>query len=500
MKTNFLVLLLLLPFVFFAQRAQKSDNIFHDRAFWKTQPTVKVVKQKIKEGHDAVSPNKAAFDAVCYAIMAKAPVKTIDYLLSLPGNNVDKPTHDGRSYLMWAGSAGDIDVMKLLLNKGADTKVVGSHGFTWFTFTVNAGHENTAIYDLMIANGVDVKQTNRAGANAILLMARHSKDGRIISYFEGKGLDVNAEDNKGNNILFYASKRGNIALIKTYIKKGFDYKKLNSEGENLALYATQGSRGYSNPLEVYEYLETLGLDFTVVNKNGQNALHYLASSVKDIAVVDFFIEQGIDIYQKDNEGNTPFLNAARGNNLVVLQKLIPSVININQKNKDGFSAITFATQRINSETFSFLKSKGADLNVVDAEGNNLYYHLFSAYNRRTKANFKMLAAALETTNVSFVKASKNTTPLHIAVEKGDEKLILKALELGAEINKKNVDGLTPLHLAAMKASDVSILKILLNKGADKKILTDFEESAYDLATENELLKKHTVDINFLKQS
>ncbi|WP_139959729.1 ankyrin repeat domain-containing protein [Flavicella sediminum] len=500
MKTKILIFLLLLPLAIFAQRGQKSDNAFHNRSFWQTKPTVETVKQKIKEGHDAVTPNKAAFDAICYAIMAKAPVKTIEYLLSLPGNNINKPTHDGRSYLMWAGSAGDIAVMKLLLKKGADTKVVGSHGFTWFTFTVNAGHENTAIYDLMIANGVDVKETNRAGANAILLMAGHSKDGKIISYFEKKGLDVKAEDNKGNNLLFYAAQRGNIALIKKYIQKGFNYKKINSEGENLVLFASHGARGYSNSLTVYEYLATLGLDFTSSNKNEQNALHFLASNAKEIAVVDFFIAKGIAIHQKDKEGNTPFLNAARGHNQVILKKLMTSVSNINQKNKEGFSAITFATQRINGQLFSFLEAKGADLNVVDADGNNLYYHLFTSYSRRTKADFELLVRALEKAKVPFEKASKNTSPLHIAVEKGDEKLILKALELGAEINKKNTEGLTPLHLAAMKANNVSLLKMLLSKGADKNMLTDFEESAYDLAIENELLKKQKLDIKFLKQS
>ena len=60
------------------------------------------------------------------------------------------------------------------------------------------------------------------------------------------------------------------------------------------------------------------------------------------------------------------------------------------------------------------------------------------------------------------------------------------------------DGLTPLHLAAMKAKDVKLLQLLISKGADKKILTDFNESAFDLAKENELLSKS--DITFLKQS
>ncbi|WP_308992944.1 ankyrin repeat domain-containing protein [Mariniflexile litorale] len=498
MMKKSLILLLLVPTLIFAQRGQQSTNELHNRTFWQTLPDVATVKQKIKEGNDPVTPNPAAFDAICFAIMAKAPVETVEYLLSLPGNDINKPTHDGRSYLMWAGNTGNLELMKLLISKGADTKIVGSHGFNWFTFTVNSGHENTDIYDLMVANGIDLKETNRAGANAILLLAPHNKDGKIIEYFQQKGLDIHATDKQGNNILFYAAKGGNINLIKKYISQGFDYKKINAQGENMVLFASHGGRGYSNPLEVYHYFDGLGLNLTLTNKEGQNALHNIASNTKDVAIVDFFINKGIDIHQEDNDGNTAFLNAAKGNNNLVLQKLAPLTKNINQQNKEGFSAITYATQRINLEAFEMLKEKGANPNIVDTNGNNLYYHLFNAYSRRNGEDFETYVNALTSTGVSFKNASKKESPLHIAISKGDEKLIQKALELGADINQKNGDGLTPLHLAAMKATNAKLLQLLISKGADKKTLTDFDESAYDLAKENELLSP--IDITFLKQS
>lgn len=494
-----LIALLLAPALLFSQR-QQSKNELHNRSFWQTNPDVATVQQKIKEGNDAVTPNGAAFDAVCYAIMAKAPVKTIEYLLSLPGNNINKPTHDGRSYLMWAGYTGDLATMKLLLKKGADVNITGSHGFNWLTFTANVGHENTKIYDLMLANGVDLKTTTRNGANAILLLASHSKDGKIIKYFQKKGVDINIKDNNGNNVLFYAAQRGNLDLIKKLIKKGFNYDQLNNNGENIALYASRGGRGFSNTLEVFQYFEALGLNMNLSNNNNQNALHHIASNTKDVTIIDFFINKGADVHQKDNDGNTPFLNAARGNNLIVLKKLTPLVKNINQQNKQGLAAITYATQRTNIETFTFLTENGVNLKVIDNDGNNLFYYLFKAYNQRNKTNFYQLADVLKANHISLANASKSTTPLHIAIEKGDENLILKALELGADINKKDNDGLTPLHLAAMKAKDEKILQLLLTKGADKNILTDFEESAFDLALENELLKSNKTNISFLKQS
>ncbi|WP_378184708.1 ankyrin repeat domain-containing protein [Aquimarina sp. W85] len=490
-----LVLLLVIPTIIFAQR-QQSANELHNRTFWKSKPDVATVKQKIKEGNDPVTPNAAAFDAICFAIRAKAPVATVEYLLSIPGNDVNKPTHDGRSYLMWAGAAGDFEMMKLLISKGADTKVEGSHGFNWFTFTVNAGHDSIKIYDLMVSNNVDLKQTNRSGANGILLMAPHAKDEKIIKYFQDKGLDINATDKFGNTILFYAAKGGNLNLLKTYIAQGIDYKKENTLGENLALFASQGRRGYSNPIEVYKYLDSLGLTMAQSNHNNENALHNIASNTKDPNIIDFFIEKGVNVHQKDKEGNTAFLNAAKGNNLLVLKKLVPMIKDINHQNSKGFSAITFATQRMNLDTFKFLKEKGANLKSTDTEGNNLYYHLFQAYNKRNSKHFDAFEKALTADGVSFQNASKTEQPLHIAIAKRENKLIEKAIALGADVNQKNNNGLSPLHLAAMKANDIKVLQLLIKKGADTKALTDFDESAYDLALENELLKNK--DITFLK--
>ena len=88
---------------------------------------------------------------------------------------------------------------------------------------------------------------------------------------------------------------------------------------------------------------------------------------------------------------------------------------------------------------------------------------------------------------------------HLALETSDLKL-LKWVDISkVDINVKNDEGLTALHKAAMIATDDVVLKYLLSIGADKNIKTTFEESAYDLATENELLQQSNTNIQFLKE-
>ena len=94
---------IMILFSFYFSYAQKeNENIFLDRDFWKTSPKVTKIKEMINKGANPVELNRYAFDAVCYAILENAPLESIIYLLSLNGNEVNKFTHDGRHYFMWA--------------------------------------------------------------------------------------------------------------------------------------------------------------------------------------------------------------------------------------------------------------------------------------------------------------------------------------------------------------------------------------------------------------
>ncbi len=77
-------------------------------------------------------------------------------------------------------------------------------------------------------------------------------------------------------------------------------------------------------------------------------------------------------------------------------------------------------------------------------------------------------------------------------------MLKKLAAVNIDINAKNKDGLTALHKAAMIAKNDNILNYLLSNGAKKDIKTDFDESAYDLAKENETLSKNNISIEILK--
>lgn len=495
MKYQIVAFFLLLTFSLSAQE----KNIFHDRSYWTAAPSIETVKESIAAGNDPVALNPNAFDATVYAILENAPLKTILFLLSMEGNAVNKMTHDGRHYLLWAAYKGNLPLMKHLIKAGSQIDLVDDHGYGLMTFAANAGQKNTAVYDLILASGGKVKETNRAGATALLLLAPHLEDDQLITYFKGKGLDVKDKDANGNSMFHYAARRGNLSLMKKLVKLGVDYKAISKTGGNAMLFASLGARGYSNPIEVYQYLAELGLEADIVDWEGHSPLHYLASGTKDPAVIDFFLEKGVNVNQIDEDGNTAFLNAIRSNNLDIAKHLAPKVSDINHTNHEGYSALTYAIMRNSLPAFNFLREKGADVKVVDAEGNNLVYHIFRSYQSSNKESFDLFLKTAQKHQLPYKEGfEKGNTLVHIAVDKADHYLLDKALKLGVPINQKNKEGLTPLHLAAMKAKSKDLLAFLLEKGADKKILTEFEESAFDLANENEALNQQGTDLGFLK--
>jgi ankyrin repeat protein len=106
---------------------------------------------------------------------------------------------------------------------------------------------------------------------------------------------------------------------------------------------------------------------------------------------------------------------------------------------------------------------------------------------------------LQKAGFDFATPQKDGNTLyHLAVVKNDLNLFTKLESLKVDVNAKNSEGMTALQKAALTAKDDTILKYLLSIGANKDLKTEFDETAYDLATENELLIANKVALDFLK--
>ncbi|WP_394746947.1 ankyrin repeat domain-containing protein [Spongiimicrobium salis] len=486
--------------LFMSMTMAAQNNTFLERSYWKANPSIAQVQEDMSAGHDITAMTSSAFDPVCWAILEKTNMETIKFLLEQPGNGPNKKTHDGRTYIFWAAYKNNLELIQHLVDLGARTDLKDSHGYSLLNFAAVTGQQNQALYDFCIARGANPKvEKNNDGANALLLVAPFLEDESLIDYFTAAGIDLHAVDHKGDGIFNYAAKKGNTSVLDLLIKKGVAYKKRNAEGGNAFIMASQGTRNSSNTLETYKYLEALGLEPNIVTDNGFTPLHALAYRNTDLEIFNYFIEKGVGVDQPDINGNTAFSNASYRNDLESIVFLARHSKAINAANKKGVTPLMRAVHRNTVEVVEFLLKEDADAFAKDATGNTLTYYLIQSYDKRKPKIFDQKLALLKAKKLDFKVAQADGNSLwHLAVKENDMGLLKKIALLNIPINIRNTDGNTPLHLAAMKAKNKEILELLLAKGADKSIKTTFEESVYDLASENELLQKNGLTLNFLK--
>ena len=482
-------ILQLLNFIFISSMFAQKSNIFHDRNFWKTNPSIKLIDEKSSQWNNISELNSNAFDAVVYAILENTDTKTIKHLLSKEGNGVNKKTHDGRTYIFWAAYKNNLELMKYLVSKDAKTNIIDDHGYTILNFAASTGQTNTKIYDYLIKMAANIKtDKNRKGANVLLLVAPYLENYSLVSYLLSKGASIKDKDKNGNGIFEYAAKGGNISLLKTLIDKGVQ------KGKNTMIFASQGLRRKKNTLQTYKFLESVGVKTNCVDKEGKNPLHAIAYNGKDLETYTYFISKGVNVNLQDNKGQTPFMNAANNNTLEIIKFLSKKVTNINLENKKGHSALTMAVKRNTKDVLQFLLDKGANIDTKDIDGNTLSYYLMNTF-KTPEFEDKLSILKQNGLVINKLQHSKNTL-LHIAVTQDNLALLKRLNSFNIDVNAENKNQLSALQIAAMETKSILILEYLLSIGANKNIKTAFNETIYDLASENELLKNS--NIHFLK--
>ncbi len=499
--------LFLATFLFVALHAGAQENALLDKKFWAAKPDVAAVKAELAKGFDFQNIEGSA-DPIFIAINNDAPFEVIKLLIDQPGVDLKRTIVEGRIYLHIAAHKNNAAVTDYLLEKGSDMEFLDANGHTALSFTAFNTQLKPSTIDIFVKHGLDIQQKypKKNDANLLLLAVGYDKDLTTTDYLLSKGLSIESTDDNGNTVFDHAAKIGNVDVLKGLIKRGAKYT------PNALLFAGQGTYRSANKLETYQYpVDELKINPHSTDKSGRNVLHYVVRKQNQQDVISYFFDKGVDINKEDADGNTPFMGAAGVKSEETVAKMLPKVKNINAINTKGESALTNAVKSSNADVVALLLKKGADVNIVNKEGHNLIYLLTDAYRgasgRGGNANTQPSPAddfgaklnVLKNAGLNYTSTfSDGNTLYHLAITKNDLSLFKKISTLGIDINAKNEEGLTVLHKAAMLAKNDEILRFLISVGAKKEITTSFGETAYDLASENDLLKRGNISVDFLK--
>lgn len=142
-------------------------------------------------------------------------------IISFDKNTIDKKDNYRETALTWSSGNNFIEMVKLLLENGADVNARGRYKET--ALTIASYNNNIELVKLLLDNGADVNAGNKYGYTALMWAStKWNKD--IVKLLLDNGADVNARDNFGGTSLSRASHGDDTIrkrdIIKLLLKSG----------------------------------------------------------------------------------------------------------------------------------------------------------------------------------------------------------------------------------------------------------------------------------------
>ncbi len=181
-----------------------------------------------------------------------------------------------------------------------------------------------------------------------------------------------------------------------------------------------------------------------------------------------FINAGINLAAKDEQGRTALMIAAEKENAAILKRLVkhdPALLNHYDSN--GNTALMTAARQGRLTTVSLLLENGADVNylVPSAEGAATALQAVLSAPDFKDEHMMVLQKLLQQGAQVKARNKAGQFPLLFAAEHGYTKAAVSLLEQGADINEVTSTGQFPLMVAACKGY-FEFIATLASKGAN----------------------------------
>lgn len=152
--------------------------------------------------------------------------------------NLNSADSSSRTALMVSAKSGYADIVKLLLEKGADTEIMDQAGNTALFYAIESRF--TGIVRLLLEKGADYGHENNEKMKPAAFAVKHGSVD-ILKILIEKGADINAKDCYGDTALTWAAYIGSYDSAKLLIDSGADINAVTLHGNTaLSLARRQG--------------------------------------------------------------------------------------------------------------------------------------------------------------------------------------------------------------------------------------------------------------------
>ena len=403
--------------------------------------------------------------------IAIAPQTAILQLL-LDKADVETKNKRGETALYLAAKLGRADMVKSLLDKGADPAVADNQGDSPLLVAIQAGQSAT-VAALLQSKKIDVNKADPATGQTALQRAAIVGNTQIADALMGSGADTQIKDAQGKTASDLANDNNHPDVARTI------QDHVKTVTDNLVFDALEGK--WDDALAAL----TAGADVNAAyHIGGKTALMY-AAAAGETSFVRALLDKGAAINATDTLDYTALMSAASKGNTEVVQLLLDHRADLSRGNSLKQNAAYLAAYYHHGDTAQVLIQRlkdldaemvlaaksndagavtdrlawGADLEAVDADGSSA---LTVAAGSGAESVAELLLA--RGANANVVNGS-GTTPLMAASAGGSLPLVALLLESGAVLAPRDKQGETAFLLACDKGwTDVA--SALLAKGAD----------------------------------
>jgi len=353
--------------------------------------------------------------------------------------------------LMFAIKEDDPEMVDLLLDKGADTKIVNRHG-------------QSAIFYALSKYAPNENETPKPLKHAA----------RIVDALITHGADVNKQNSTGNvplmNALILEDPTLKYTIVSDLIKHG---ARNIANTRNMTPFKFEMMRVN---MEQQPDLRVLRLLAKIASMEQVKMLFDEAIQKQKVPMARFLMEQkGIPIDELDQHDKTRLISYIEQHKLDIVNILIQLGANVNQADTHGNMPLHYAVRADDTSIMNFLLSRGALVNIHNEQG---YTPLYKAV---LEGNDYAVKDLLQVPTIRPDETDHHgLTPLHLAARENKYGIVVTLLGGNVSVDARDDDGNTPLILAVINGASLNVCLELVKKGANIKDQNNAGESAYSL--------------------
>ena len=251
---------------------------------------------------------------------------------------------DGTPVLMAATLFGDADLVKLLLDRGADPNRAGVGGTTALMWAV----PNLQKVRLLLDRGAQVNARSETDRTALLIAASYPRTVEVVRLLLDRGADIRAQDRANATALALAVRSADVDVVRFLVERGLELTELAA--------GARRSGFTRNDLATTDYV------MSKAPAPNQDALH-MAAMWQPASVVAKWIELGADVNASfaAQYARTPLMNAvtSEAEGAETLKLLLEKGANPNAEMTEGERPLDWAIYKGDRAKVQVLEQYGA---------------------------------------------------------------------------------------------------------------------------------------------